>query len=660
MPDPGPSLNETMTVNGGTAAGTPTEPGRSTPLGKYDLFARIGRGGMADVFLAVARGPMGFSKLAVIKRLREAADDQPTMVDMFLDEARLAARLQHPNIVHTYEVGAHDGAYFIAMEYLEGQPLHKISRSQAARAQLTPVVWCHIIAQALGGLHHAHELCDYDGTALGIVHRDVSPHNIFLTYSGEVKVVDFGIAKAVVNTTETATGILKGKVNYMAPEQVVGNADRRSDVYSMGLSLWEVLAGKGAYRGEAVQVLNAVLNEPVPSLAAACPEIDPRLDAIVQKATAKELEERYQSADEFREALLDYVRESGEIVREAAIGKVVSTVFHETREKLAAQVKLHMAALPSTPASNSGEVLLTHTGAALPSLSEFTVTSSGTPPSLDANPGAVSLAHSAAPPATLSGGAAPAATPTPVTRRAPLVAGLVALALLASGLVAWKLGARDDSASRTATTPVKLAIMIESQPADATIEFEGRVLGRTPATVEVPPGRSTLVLRKEGYGPEAVEVEVTSDRPTTKRLVTLATKTVAELPGASAATSATGAAPQASAATSAAPHAAPASTPASRHPTTTSPPARPPVTAGPAPSGTAAADRAGGFLSLTTFPWSRVSEGGHSLGTTPLFRVPLSAGTHVLVLDNPDDGIRTTYSVTIKPGEATSRSVELK
>jgi serine/threonine-protein kinase len=160
--------------------GTPT-----TAFGKYQLFASLGRGGMADVFLSVARGQMGFNKLAVIKRLRQALAEEPAFRNMFLDEARLAARLNHPNIVHTYEVGEQNGVYFIAMEYLEGQSLNKVLKEALRRSEtIEPEICARVVADALGGLDHAHRLCDYDWRPLSIIHRDVSPHNIYVTYDG--------------------------------------------------------------------------------------------------------------------------------------------------------------------------------------------------------------------------------------------------------------------------------------------------------------------------------------------------------------------------------------------------------------------------------------------------------------------------------------------
>src|SRR5215472_8899241 len=178
--------------------------GGNSAFGKYQLFASLGRGGMADVFLAVARGPMGFNKLAVVKRLRAQLADDPSFRNMFLDEARLAARLNHPNVVHTYEVGEQDGVYFIAMEYLEGQALNKVIHEAVKSNKVFDESFCaRVVSDALSGLNHAHELKDYDGKPLSIIHRDISPHNVFVTYGGVVKLVDFGIAKAALSSTET-------------------------------------------------------------------------------------------------------------------------------------------------------------------------------------------------------------------------------------------------------------------------------------------------------------------------------------------------------------------------------------------------------------------------------------------------------------------------
>lgn len=273
---------------------------------KYQIVARLGRGGMAQVFLAVARGLGGFNKLLVIKRLES---DEPAFRRMFLDEARVAALLSHPNVVHTYEVFEHGGSYFIAMEHLDGQPLNKIVRlGHEVGHLLDPRLCARIVADALAGLHYAHELRDYSGKPLNIVHRDVSPHNLFVTHDGQVKVFDFGVAKAESRLEGTDVGVLKGKLGYMAPEQAAGaEVDRRADIYSAGVVLWELLALEPMVTRESSHAaLREVLRgspRPLPDL----PDVDEELRGIVTRALERTPARRFQTAQEMRDALLGYL-----------------------------------------------------------------------------------------------------------------------------------------------------------------------------------------------------------------------------------------------------------------------------------------------------------------------------------------------------------------
>ena len=220
------------------------------PFDKYTLIGKLGHGGMAEVNLAVADGKGGFRKLTVIKRLHRHLAMEPGFVEMFLDEARLAARLNHPHCVQTYEVGDHDDNHFLAMEYLDGQGLERLLRISGQLGLSMPVAEsARIVADALDGLAYAHELTDFDGTELGVVHRDISPQNIFVTYNGVVKLLDFGIAKAATHIVETKTGVIKGKYAYIAPEQALGQqVDARSDLWSMGVVLWECLTGRRLFK----------------------------------------------------------------------------------------------------------------------------------------------------------------------------------------------------------------------------------------------------------------------------------------------------------------------------------------------------------------------------------------------------------------------------
>jgi phosphate transport system substrate-binding protein len=275
--------------------------------GKYEVVARLGRGGMAQVFLAVVRGLGGFNKLLVIKRL-ESSD--PSFRRMFLDEARVAAMLSHPNVVHTYEVSEHGGSYFIAMEYLDGQPLNKIiRRAQELGNFLNPRLCARVVADALSGLHCAHELRDYGGAFLNVVHRDVSPHNLFVTHDGQVKIFDFGVAKAESRLEDTESGVLKGKLGYMSPEQAAGDAvDRRADVFSVGVVLWELLTLRQLVTRESnIAALRQALHGSVPDLPTSLPDVDAELRGIVKKALERDKAQRFQSAHEMRVALLSYL-----------------------------------------------------------------------------------------------------------------------------------------------------------------------------------------------------------------------------------------------------------------------------------------------------------------------------------------------------------------
>src|SRR4029078_2993276 len=195
---------------------------RGNGTSKYQLVMELGKGGMGIAHLAMSRGPQGFTKLLVLKIMRRELVAEADLHQMFLEEGRISARLAHPNIVHVFEVDEHEGCPCIVMEYLEGQPLSSL----LTRAPQRPPreLHLHILARALAGLHAAHELRDYDGTPLRLVHRDVSPHNVFVLFDGQVKVLDFGIAKAAGSEVETRTGTPKGKIRYMPPDQLLGDA----------------------------------------------------------------------------------------------------------------------------------------------------------------------------------------------------------------------------------------------------------------------------------------------------------------------------------------------------------------------------------------------------------------------------------------------------
>jgi eukaryotic-like serine/threonine-protein kinase len=323
-----------------------TQSERAVSLGKYRVIAKLGTGGMAEVYLAVAQGAMNVNRLVVVKRLREEQAGDPSSRAMFLDEARLAARLNHPNVIQTFEAGTEGGMYFLAMEYVEGQPFSRVlTKLKQDGRRLSPKMAARICADALAGLHYAHTLADFDGTPLSIVHRDVSPQNMMITYGGVTKIVDFGIAKAA-GSTQTAHGVFKGKVAFMAPEQVLGDSvDGRADLFAAGIVLWESLTGKHLMAADSpAKTLHNLMNKKIPRVSELVMDVPAALDEIVAKSLERELDARYSSAKAMRDALEAFIAAEGGISTEE-IGDLVSTLFADRKRTVQEQVKGQLAAL---------------------------------------------------------------------------------------------------------------------------------------------------------------------------------------------------------------------------------------------------------------------------------------------------------------------------
>jgi serine/threonine protein kinase len=287
------------------ASSTPTQFGLGSKLDRYELICPIAEGGMASVWVARLRGKHGFEKLVAIKTIlpRYAGDER--FRDMFLDEARIASRIEHPNVVQIFDLGEEQDVLYLAMEFVDGDSLSKLNRSCQKRGVTIPTgVILRVLADACAGLHEAHELKDAAGQPLGIVHRDISPHNILISTRGIVKLIDFGIAKTdSADATDAESGVLKGKIQYMAPEQALGRTvDRRADVWAVGAILYHLLTGRAPYDGDnqlaTLHLLEAGL--PPPPLS---PEVHPALAAVVRKALAHEPSKRYASATELRDAM---------------------------------------------------------------------------------------------------------------------------------------------------------------------------------------------------------------------------------------------------------------------------------------------------------------------------------------------------------------------
>jgi len=273
-------------------------------LGKYQLVRHLATGGMAEVILARIEGIEGFERHVVIKKIRDERAREARFVQMFLDEARLAASLHHNNIVHVHDIGQEDGEYFFTMEYVHGEDLRRVLAHMAQNDRRVPLAHCVTIALATAAaLHHAHEHRTPDRSFAGIVHRDVSPANILVAYDGNVKVVDFGIAKIAQRTEET--GLMKGKVAYMSPEQCLGHdVDRRSDVFCLGIVLYELVTVRRLFKGaNDFLTMSAIMHGHIPRPSEIRPDIPAELEAIILKALQSRPEDRYQTADEMRAAL---------------------------------------------------------------------------------------------------------------------------------------------------------------------------------------------------------------------------------------------------------------------------------------------------------------------------------------------------------------------
>lgn len=321
-------------------------------LGRYELLGEIASGGMATVFLGRVTGAKGFQRLVAIKRLHPHLESEEEFVSMFLDEARLAARIRHPNVVATLDV-EDDEHLYIVMEYVEGDRLLAFLRHSAKTGEkIAPAIATRVAMDTLSALHAAHELTDDDGSPLGLVHRDVSPQNILISVDGSVKLVDFGIAKATARLSITRDGQLKGKIAYMAPEQTKrAEIDRRVDVFAMGIITWEMLTAKKLFNGESdVEVLNQLLFEPIPRLREVAPSVPASLDSVIARALERDPTKRFSTALEFADAL----ERASKIFGGPANNKVVSAYLQKVSgEKLAKDRARIAAGTPPVP-ENAG------------------------------------------------------------------------------------------------------------------------------------------------------------------------------------------------------------------------------------------------------------------------------------------------------------------
>ncbi len=313
-----------------------TDRALPTRIGRYRVLAELGQGGMAVAYLARAGGLGGFERLFAIKMIHEHLCREPAFVSMFLNEARLVARIHHPNVIPVYEVDVDSGRYYLSLDYVSGETLAQtLWATLKAKKKLPPYTAIGIVAAVAEGLHAAHELRGLDGKLLGVVHRDVAPQNIMIGYDGIVRVMDFGVAKAQGQLHHSRPGTLKGTIAYMAPEQLCGaELDRRGDIFSLGVILWEAIACKRLFKAKSDLVTGSrILKMEVPRLSEIQPECPAGLEEIVARALARDPSMRYSTAQELADALHGVLAKAGKRAAASDVERLMAETFPERRER---------------------------------------------------------------------------------------------------------------------------------------------------------------------------------------------------------------------------------------------------------------------------------------------------------------------------------------
>ncbi|HEX4406207.1 MAG TPA: serine/threonine-protein kinase, partial [Polyangia bacterium] len=471
-------------------------------FGKYTLFERIGRGGMADVFKGRVSGPQGFERTFVVKRILPHLSDDPTFIKMFVEEAKLSARLAHPNIVQIFELGAVEGEYFISMEYIRGRDLSETMRAiWKTMGPPRPELVAYIGREACRALSYAHSLADERGRPLGMIHRDVSPSNIMMSYEGAVKLLDFGIAKALGEAPETTkSGTMKGKYAYMAPEQTEGDdVDHRIDIFSCGIVLHEVLTGRRLFKGQNdVLTIERVRRCEVPPPSAQNPMVPPELDAIILKALARDRDKRWATAADMADALDDVVHAAR--FQPGHLAQLLHDLFPVEGG----------APSPRLSVNASSQVTSSSIRARSATIPPVTRTGTGTG-SRGGAPMAPALRDLQSDDLSLK----------PKSKWKGFTA--AALVLVAGGFFVWKGVVKkkleDDGGARLtpASDPSKrFHVFVKSEPEGADIFADGEAMpiGATPVTLPIDlNGRNSLrlILRKDGY--EDYEQRVINEMP---------------------------------------------------------------------------------------------------------------------------------------------------
>ncbi len=602
----------------------PEEPPRHLPtigkFGPYDIVGRLAIGGMAEILLAREDAEGAGSRYLVVKRILPEYEREPAFVEMFLDEARVMMRLKHPNVCHVYKFGQQDGTHFIAMEWVHGASLGKLIRRARKTGGVPLPVACKVIAAIAEALDHAHMAKDDDGRPLGIVHRDVTPDNLMISYDGAVKLIDFGIAKADARAHKTQAGVVKGKFAYMAPEQCrAKELDHRVDVFALGVCLYEALTGRPLYRRETeFETMEAIVRGPIPKLSDRMPNAPPELERVIARCLAKKPDDRFASAGELQEALDKYIASIGEVVTARRIKELMGKLFREEQKRGPTVDTTPFGSSYHLQTSDAQAMGFTEEAPALDlPLPDLDLAPTATPAYQGPAGGGVPLDDfrpGAAKPPLPTGSRdlpAPTAPPRvrPVERSAPprggsagtyLAIGVVAVLAIGAAAyfgMAYFLPSSDDTA-QTGPAPVLTGTLVmTSEPPGATLSVDDREIGPTPQTVpDLSTGSHRVRLVLEGHETHEGQVEIRADQ----------TRTVTQ-----------------------------ALTPIEPE--------------GPVPMGR---------LTLTSRPSARVFLRGQEIGRTPLTNVQVPAGLLALELETPD-GQRHRRGVMVRADDVTSSHLDL-
>jgi serine/threonine-protein kinase len=641
--------------------GHTTSPGTQAfpqTFGGYILLKKLDEGGMAEVFLAQKRGPAGFEKFCVVKRILPTLTADQSFVDMFLDEARIAARLDHPNIAQVNDLGEVDGRYFMAMEYIDGLSFAQfIQGANQKKLRINPYLSAALVAQAAEALHYAHERKLADGTPMGLVHRDINPRNLMVSFSGQVKVLDFGIAKALGRLSKTQSGRIKGTLAYMAPEQLEGQVlDARTDLFSLGVVLYELLAQRRLFaRGTQAETIRAILTEEYPTVRQRRDDVSPLLDAATAQLLSRLRDARFGSARDIKDALLDALMADNIRITASEVSDYLGEHFAEERQRVITLTEAPAVA-GTTPtrvlAKPDGSVATTDTEVdrvfspgeflksegALASPESVKATRVLSPDELAKDPAVGARREQTGLTQEIDGVPAlpPPPTHRPRTARNLSLAFFGVLALGVALLAWWNMGRADapplekagpvadaDAPEKVPVKPALRAVTLTSQPPGATLMLDGKEVGVTPYAFNAKPGKKhTLVFSLTGYD-ALTTTWVESENPQPVFSVEMVRKKKGGKPA-----------------------------------------SRPPVK-GPDPKVEKTPDKtpdnqreivvvpkAPGLVNINASPWANVRiDGKKQKKATPLQGIALSPGVHRIEFTHPPSGSKVERTITVVSGE---------